>query len=193
MLRGSAAATVAIFAALAGHVSSGGAMPGALGVVVPWILSLTVCVLLAGRRLSVIRLSASVAISQALFHVLFVLGAIEPSMAMGGHVHGTAPLPLADAILPAAIVPDAAMWLGHLVAAVVTVATLHRGERLLLALRDLAQQSIRWLRARLDTALPTLSTRPHGRPLTDVGVDALHDLGLLSVLRGRAPPRLRSL
>ena len=48
LLRGFAAASVAVFAALAGHVSAGGAMPGLLGIVAPWLLSLMVCVLLAG-------------------------------------------------------------------------------------------------------------------------------------------------
>lgn len=192
MLRGSAAATVAIFAALAGHVSAGGEMPGPLGIIVPWLLSLMVSVLLAGRRLSVIRLSLSVAISQSLFHVLFVLGAIAPATSLGGHVHGSVPLPLAEGAL-ATVAPDAAMWLGHLIAAAVTVAALHRGERLLLALRDLAQQSIRWLRARFDTTLPALPARTPLRPLTDADVDALHGIGLLRVLRGRAPPAVHSI
>ena len=49
-------------------------MRGLLGVVVPLALSLFVSVLLAGRRLSVIRLGVSVIASQTLFHSLFVLG-----------------------------------------------------------------------------------------------------------------------
>src|SRR5690606_16871403 len=72
--RGSAAATLATFVALLSHVAAGGAMPGWLGVAAPWMFSILVCVPLAGRRLSVLRVTAAVVVSQALFHVLFVLG-----------------------------------------------------------------------------------------------------------------------
>lgn len=70
-LRGSAAAVFATFVALASHMIGGGALPSAMGVVVPLVLSMLVCVLLAGRRLSLLRLSLSVLASQSLFHLLF--------------------------------------------------------------------------------------------------------------------------
>ena len=70
-LRGSAAAVAATFVALTSHVVGGGALPSVMGVAVPLALSLLVCVLLAGRRLSLPRLSLSVLTSQALFHLLF--------------------------------------------------------------------------------------------------------------------------
>jgi hypothetical protein len=179
---------VAIFVALAGHVSAGGAMPGPLGILVPWVLSFMVGVLLAGRRLSVIRLSISVAVSQFLFHTLFVLGTITPSGVATPHVHG-APLVLPTAgAIPDAVVADGTMWIGHVVAAALTIAALHRGERLLLGLRDLAQQSIRWVRRRVASATFVPPARPLAAPSVFSSPVALRDGLLLSTLRGRAPP-----
>jgi len=188
VLRGFAASAVAIFVALAGHVTAGGAMPGPLGILVPWVLSFMVCVLLAGRRLSVIRLSISVAVSQFLFHTLFVLGTITPSGVVAPHVHG-APLVLpAAAAIPDAVVADGTMWIGHVVAAALTIAALHRGERLLLGLRDLAQQSIRWVQRRVASATFVPPARPLAAPSVFSSPVALRDALLLSTLRGRAPP-----
>ena len=73
-LRGALAAIVSTFVALLSHVAGGGEVPGLLGILVPLVLATAVCVPLAGRRLSVIRVSASVIASQVLFHALFVLG-----------------------------------------------------------------------------------------------------------------------
>jgi hypothetical protein len=186
--RGFAASSLAIFVALAGHVSGGGQMPGALGILVPWVFSFMICVLLAGRSLSLIRLTLSVAVSQFLFHTLFVLGTITPSGISPAHVHG-APLVIpATTGIPEAVTADASMWLGHALAALLTVAALYRGERLIIAVRDLAVQLGRWLRRRVDhvLVLPALrlSRRLHG--FFDVANTG--DLVLLATLRGRAPP-----
>lgn len=180
---------MAIFAALAGHVSAGGEMPGPLGIVVPWMLSFMVCVLLAGRRLNAIRLSISVGVSQFLFHVLFVLGSITPTGSTG-HVHG-APLALPEAAgLTETVAAGGMMWFGHAIAALATIVALHRGERLLLALRDLAEQSVRWLQRRVDAILAPHSLHPAPRPALRVEIAVLRSAFLLSPLRGRAPPRL---
>lgn len=195
VLRGFMAASLATFAALAGHLTAGGQMPGVLGILIPWVFSLMICVLLAGRKLSVIRLSASVAISQFLFHLLFVLGTITPTGSAAPHVHG-APLVLpAIASTGAAdtVVADGAMWFGHLAAVIVTVVALHRGERVLLALRDLAVQSVRWVQQRVDAVLVS--------PEVVVGreVAALFDspppidAHVLATLRGRGPPVLSAI
>lgn len=128
-------------------------MPGALGIVVPWVFSFMICVLLAGRTLSLLRLGISVAVSQFLFHTLFVLGTVTPSGVSVRHVHG-APLVIpASAGVPEAVTADASMWLGHALAALLTIAALYRGERLILAARDLAAQLGRWLRRRVDHVL----------------------------------------
>lgn len=186
-MRGFAASAVAIFVALAGHVTAGGAMPGPLGILVPWVLSFMVCVLLAGRRLSVVRLTASVAVSQFLFHVLFVLGTLTPAVAAAPHVHG-APLVLPAGGVPEALVADGMMWVGHVFAALVTIAALHRGERLLLGLRDLAQQSIRWMRRRAAVLVFLPRPRPVVVPRVRADATVLRGALLLSPLRGRAPP-----
>ncbi|MFJ4173822.1 hypothetical protein [Microbacterium sp. NPDC089696] len=188
VVRGVAASSVAIFVALAGHVSGGGEMPGPLGIVVPWVLSLMVCVLLAGRRLSMIRLSLSVGLSQLLFHLLFVLGTVTPSGVVTPHVHG-GPLVLPSGTgVPEAVVADGGMWIGHLLAALATVVVLHRGERLLLTLRDLAAQAVRWVRRRVDAVLARPSL-PRARVLRILSarVSAATSAHLAS-LRGRAPP-----
>ena len=188
VVRGIAASSVAIFVALAGHMTGGGDMPGPLGVVVPWVLSLMVCVLLAGRRLSLIRLSLSVGLSQLLFHVLFVLGTITPSGVSAPHVHG-GPLVLPrGAGVSEAVAADGGMWAGHLLAALVTIAALHRGERLVMALCALAAQAVRWVRRRVDAAL-TRPSVPRIRSLRVVPTPVLSAASaLLATLRGRAPP-----
>lgn len=188
LLRGFVSASLATFAALAGHVTGGGQMPGPLGILVPWIFSLMVCVLLAGRKLSVIRLSVSVAISQLLFHLLFVLGTIEPSVQMSGHVHGAAMVLPGGAGMAETVVAGGAMWAGHLMAAIVTVAVVHRGERLLLALRALAVQLVLWVRHRVDATLRA----PELLDVSDPGASPrdrlLRESRILATLRGRAPP-----
>ncbi|GAA2447572.1 hypothetical protein [Agromyces soli] len=139
-LRGLLAASVALF----GHLLGGGALPGFAGVAVPFALSLLVCVLLAGRRLSLVRLSLSVAISQTLFHSLFVLGTPGPltratSEAAGAaHAgHGGAITLAEPSVHLAHAQPD--MWAAHALAAVLTIAALYQGERVLhaiVAVRD---------------------------------------------------------
>ncbi|RZU66604.1 hypothetical protein EV379_2967 [Microterricola gilva] len=132
-LKGLAAASFSTFVALFSHVSGGGAMPGLLGVLVPLILALPFCVAFAGRRLSVPRLAASVAVSQFLFHSLFSMGATSaPAMgSMSGHAGHGMPIVL-DAALPAQLGhSDSQMWAAHLVAGVLTVAALYSGEAVL--------------------------------------------------------------
>lgn len=167
----------------------GGGVPGLLGILVPWVLSLMVSVLLAGRKLSLVRLSISVAVSQFLFHVLFVLGSITPVGSLGGHVHG-APMVLPPGTTVAdAVIADSSMWFGHAAALIVTVAMLHSGERTLLALRDLAVQAVRWVRLHVDTVLlfPLL---PVSRRVAIDVLDARPlSLLILRTLQGRAPPR----
>ena len=163
-------------------------MPGILGLVVPWLLSLMICVLLAGRSLSLARLSVSVAVSQLLFHLLFVLGTITPSATSSPHVHG-APLVLPPSTgIPEAVIADGSMWLGHGVAALLTILALHRGERLALALRQLAAQAVRWVQRRIDAVivrpgLPSLR-RVRGEFRATLAFASV----LLATLRGRAPP-----
>lgn len=181
LLRGFAGASISTFVALASHVWVGGQMPGMLGVAVPWLLSFMLCTLLSGIRLSAIRLTFSVMVSQALFHVLFVLGSIAPRGGIAPHVHGPLTLPTAGT----AVVPeDAGMWLAHGIAALVTVVALHRGERLIQALTALASSVVRWLTRSVAVApaVPAVPTRPRwallpASPRAEPRLAALHRRG----------------
>lgn len=193
--RGVSAASIATFAALCSHVTAGGEVPGWLGLAVPWVLSIMLCTLLAGRRLSAVRLSLSVAVSQLLFHTLFVLGAPRSATAIG-HVHGDhvalAPLSTADATA-AAICADPGMWLGHGLAALATVLAIHRGERTLGRLAAFSTELLGWLRRRLGVVLFTQRVAAHpvmapAWPVVTIRPLAPH---LASLLR-RGPPSPRT-
>lgn len=151
VLRASVAASIATFAALVSHVAAGGAMPEPLGLLAPWVLSLFVCTVLAGKTLSLARLSIAVFLSQLLFHTLFVLGAPAAASAgpAVGHVHGALTLDLSGT---SPVIADASMWLAHALAAAVTVAALYRAERALQQLSVLAQRLIHWLGRRIARA-----------------------------------------
>ncbi|ONI63545.1 hypothetical protein ALI44B_02255 [Leifsonia sp. ALI-44-B] len=167
-LRGALAAIASTFVALLSHVAGGGEVPGLLGILVPLVLATAVCVPLAGRRLSILRVSASVIASQMLFHVLFVLGSAGNTSAAsatggvgheghGGHGSAAAPLLLATpASGPSAGVPahaHAGMWAAHAAAAAVTILAIYQGERVVRRLRTLAVALVRVL-------LPVVSTIP---------------------------------
>lgn len=186
-LRGGAAACVATFVALLTHVSAGGAMPGPLGIIVPLALSFAACTAVSGRRLSLVRTAVAVALSQVLFHTLFVLGGYD--LAAAGHQHHGASPALADAGTTVVVSADAPMWLGHAVAVALTTLALHRGERTLSRLRLLAQRSVAWLRARVRLALGTLAPVPVRRVFADV-VAAVRPTSTLVLLaaRRRGPP-----
>lgn len=183
LLRGFAGASISTFVALASHVWVGGQMPGMLGIGVPWLLSFMVCTLLSGIRLSAIRLTFSVVVSQALFHALFVLGAIAPRGGIAPHVHGPLMLPVGSS----AVVPeDAGMWLAHGIAALTTVVALHSGERLLQALSAVASSVARWL-TRIDAVAPLPPVAPV-RPRWAVLSAPRRSEPRLSTLHRRGPP-----
>ncbi|MGG7465245.1 hypothetical protein [Plantibacter sp. YIM 135347] len=204
-LRGMVAATLSTFVALLSHIAGGGAMPGPLGIVVPLVFSTLVCVMLAGRRLSLIRLSIAVAISQVLFHTLFVLGAVAGaggtgaaggsaggSASMAGHAMHGGPVMLDAAAAPLAHSGHVApwMWIAHVVAGLITIAALHRGETILGRLAEVKELVLQRL---VPAALAVLAdlVAPPGRRARVDGFDAvvLHPLGVYpstSVLRG--PP-----
>lgn len=164
VIRASVAASIATFVALLSHVAAGGTMPHWLGIAVPWVLSLAVCTVLVSRALSLPRLSVAVVLSQLLFHLLFVLGADSAASTAGaatGHVHGVPVLDLSTGSTAAAT--DPSMWLAHLAAATLTVAALHRGERLVVRLGALARGLLAWVRRRIlagEVQPPAVAERP---------------------------------
>lgn len=124
LARGSIAAALSTWVALAFHLVGGGELPAIAGVAIPFVLSWCACVALAAWRGHTLRLSASVLLSQGLFHLLFTLGA--SGRAGGGHHDTVVHLGSADV---ASAAPWSSMWLAHLAAAVVTILALRSGER----------------------------------------------------------------
>ena len=189
VIRASVAASIATFVALFSHVAAGGAMPSWLGIAVPWVLSLAVCTVLVGRALSLPRLGVAVVLSQILFHLLFVLGADSGAPAgtvATGHVHGLPVLDLSTGATPVAA--DLSMWFAHLAAAVLTVAALYRGERLVIRLGVLARELLAWVRRRILSGvvrLPAVAERP-GIVCTPAA--PLRSAPVVSLVRRRGPP-----
>ncbi|USQ81447.1 hypothetical protein NF556_07295 [Ornithinimicrobium faecis] len=136
LIRGSSAAGVSTAIALLFHLMAGGAMPALPGLVVPLLLALGVCILLAGVRLPSIRLLLSVGASQVLFHNLFMLGATDLGAAgsAGAHAHHAMSTPV-DA-------GATSVWmvLAHVAAAVLTAAALRHGELILTRIRSSVQR-----------------------------------------------------
>lgn len=182
LARGSIAAGLSTWIALTFHLLGGGDAPAVVGVVIPFVLSWCACVVLAAWRGHALRLTASVLLSQGLFHLLFTLGATGG--ARGGH-HGSAVQLGATDLAGAA--PWTHMWLAHVVAAAITILALRSGEVALARLSRAAIDTARRL-----WAVPTLA--PLG---VVVGVDPAvpwldevrSDLGrFLRDIRRRGPP-----
>ena len=194
-VRGVAAAALATFVALLSHVAGGGDPPGIIGLAAPLILSAFVCVGLAGRKLSLLRLAIGVAISQFLFHALFVLGAPRSSnsgaLAQPHHAHALAPgWDVSGAQSVHLVQTSSDMWVAHALACALTVIALHRAETVLASLAKLAQL----LLARIIPAAPiaALCTPPATGDTVPPRVDVpTLPIGVYaSVTAHRGPPAL---
>lgn len=199
-IRATAAASLATFVALLSHVAAGGAPPSLLGVAAPWALSLLVCLGLAGRRLSTVRLGAAVTAAQVLFHVLFALGVVplaaaasSSAAALDAHAgHMPVAASFASSGVDLAVVPDAAMLAAHVGAAVVTTALLHRGELLLVGLGALARRiGLRLRAADLDVVMPVVASSPR-RPIA-ARIRPPRSRPLIASPGRRGPPALLAL
>lgn len=178
-------------------------MPGWLGILLPLILAAAASTLLVGRRLSVSRLGLAVVLSQALFHVLFVLGAgpaagtdavlhAHAHAHAHGHQHGALTSAVSGAepaVTAASLHGDAVMWALHALAAVVTVVALHRGERACAILRQTAADVARWARRLVLVALVFVPVGPTRTPVIAAAapLGAVADV-VLSAVRRRGPP-----
>lgn len=189
-VRGLIAALVATFVASVSHSTADGTPAPVIGIVLALLFAAPVCIALAGRRLSWIRLSIAVALSQFAFHGLLLIGVGSGSgsatTGLGGHLHGAE---LAGALGPTTV--DAghalhlqpAMWVAHAIAPVLTVLALGRGEQALRALLALTGWD---LVARLLTASPTPAHRiPSAR---GVVVPVRRSRFVLTVVSRRGPP-----
>ena len=141
-------------------------MPEAGSLAAPLGLSMLASALLQTRRLSLPRLAGGVIASQAIFHVLFVMGA------GGAHVHG------------ASLAGDVSMWAMHVLAALATIVFLARGEQAIHRLREVADRLAAWIRVRLagPIVVPALPARSRVR------VDTERNWLQLSQLHASAQP-----
>ncbi|MCE4026180.1 hypothetical protein LXM50_09355 [Microbacterium sp. Au-Mic1] len=189
-VRGLIAALVATFVASVSHSTADGMPAPMIGIVLALLFAAPVCIALAGRALSWIRLSVAVGVSQIAFHGLLLIGvgSGSGSIAAGsvGHLHGSE---MADALGATAV--DAghalhlqpAMWVAHAIAAVLTVLALGRGEQALRALLELTGWN---LVARLLTAPPAPAHRVRIAPRSVTR--ALRSGFVLTVVSRRGPP-----
>lgn len=122
VIRGTSAAVFATAAAAVSHGLAGGSAPSLFGVMAAFVLAAAVCTTLAGRTVSLPRMAIAVTLSQWLFHSLFA-GLGSPQAL--SHQHAT-PFAVDEGMLLGS--STAAMWLGHAVAAVLTVLALAYGE-----------------------------------------------------------------
>ncbi|QEE62085.1 hypothetical protein FVA74_11285 [Salinibacterium sp. dk2585] len=192
-VRGFVAATVATFVALLSHVLGGGDVPGWLGILAPWVLSLPMCMGLARWTLSLGRLSVSVGVSQFFFHTLFVLGASggSASFVTSGVGHGSHGLVLvaAESSAAASAYDPAVMWLWHGVAAVITIAAVQRGESALASIRRVAAWVASWVAARVTPAqLAPVAMAPGRMPTPQFSTASLSACFAFSPLLRRGPP-----
>lgn len=212
--RGLLAAGFATLVAAVFHTASGGAAPSVLALSLSLAFSGIFCVALAGKRLSLWRQSASVVLSQLLFHALFCLG--QGSLGSAGYgstaigaaaenlgVHGAHAMDLGLASASAAVAADAsspdlhaaigmfgdgpAMWAGHATAAIVTIVLLRHGEKTFWGLYRIALLHVGQFFDRVFTAPAPLTRLPYRISGTDV--DAPHDLDVQRGSLGlRGPP-----
>lgn len=134
--RGWLAASFSVFVAAFAHVIGGGHVPSALAVVLSLAFAGIVAVPLAGKTVSLLRLSISVGVAQALFHTLFALGGGVTVTQLGHH----GPLTITGAT---AVHGHEGMLPAHVLAAVVTIVALRLGEGAFWMLLGLAREGLR--------------------------------------------------
>ena len=129
-LRGVVASAITVLLAATAHTFGGGGAPSPLLLFAAATLAAPLGVLLVGRRPSLLRTSAAVLAGQGVFHGVFALFGSPSTVAFvapaGTHVH--------TATMVATGMPSMAhdsMSLWHVIAAVVTIFVLHRGEWML--------------------------------------------------------------
>ncbi|KQQ22340.1 hypothetical protein ASF48_03825 [Rathayibacter sp. Leaf299] len=190
--RGVTAAVAATAVAAASHTLAGATAPTPAVLALAGAFAAVVCVFLAGRRLSLLRLSLSVLLSQLAFHVLFLASgggdvSVVGTTATGAHFHdgGTVELVAAGGGHAA---HSPLMTLAHLVAGVLTIAALRRGETLFWTLGEqLARVVVRFV-VRAGALLlgpvgPSVAVHGAPEPRSPHPLDAA-----LTHLRHRGPP-----
>ncbi|MFF2371783.1 hypothetical protein [Agromyces sp. NPDC058110] len=193
--RGGVIAAFATFVAAVSHTVGGGEAPGALAVGLSFAFSLLLCIGVVGTRLSTGRTIVAVSIAQFALHALYSVqgasgagGAAAQGAAGGMHHHASLEL----AVGAASVSPfsyDPSMLATHVVAVVVTVLAIRRGDAALRAafragalavasvLPSMPALEVHAPRAGADRVARFIEPRP------------LAGLLLLSVMRHRGPPQ----
>ena len=175
--RGSAAATFATLTAAVSHGIAGGVPPTAFGMVASLAISAMLCTLLAGRTLSLARLTVAIGVSQVLFHALFS-GLGTPVTA--DHVHSPGRI---DALT---VTHDhEAMWLAHVAAGIVTLVVFRHGEVAFWHMARLARLLVARLVRRVIPSPLSRSPRLAPAPVLLAPLSAVRTVAL----RDRGPPR----
>jgi hypothetical protein len=142
--RGALGAFIAVTSAILAHTGAGHHVPHTVVIVLSLAVSVPLCVVLAGVRLSRWRLALGIVASQGVLHSLFALfphaGSSSGPLSLSettGHEHHVDHVVVNSAGGAAAAhgaSPDAPMAIAHILAAGVTYLLLRRGEVLLEAL-----------------------------------------------------------
>ncbi|MET0726453.1 MAG: hypothetical protein ABWY36_08900 [Leifsonia sp.] len=180
--RGLTAATLATLLAACSHTIAGGSAPIGVGSIIAFAFAALVCIALAGRTLSLWRLSLAVVLSQLAFHGLFAV--TGSAFAFGHTAHGMHELAPAMPSV-SGVHSDAGMLGAHLVAALLTIAALRAGERAALAVFDVLLSVVRVLIAAAIGVVPIAEPRVAAAGV----IRSPRDLGVvLSSMRYRGPP-----
>jgi hypothetical protein len=198
VFRGFAVAAVATFVAAFFHVAGGGAPPSILALTLTMAFAGLSSIFLLGRRLSAWRQAAAVAVSQLLFHVLFVIGtpAGGLSVASGSHLHSGAHLQFSEAggsvaadsaMGSMSLLPTPAMWFAHVCAATLTIFAVRFGERAFWGLLETARLALS--RLAVIQWSPTLEPAPLTAAAFVSNEPLIANLGVLvGRMRHRGPP-----
>ncbi|MBQ1442683.1 MAG: hypothetical protein IIZ13_02400 [Renibacterium sp.] len=190
-VRGWTAALFATTVAACSHTIGGGAFPLGIAFLLALVLSALVCTALAGKTLSLPRLTVAVLLSQVIFHGLFALlgdAGFGPSSAVpAGHHHAFFGVP-AGVAEPAVAGMDLTMLAAHLGAALLTIAAFHRGERVARRFVGILALLLRPLFRLLAALLPAQEVHPRVAARTRLAAFNSRDVFLR--LQYRGPPRL---
>jgi hypothetical protein len=193
MLRAALSAGVSTLVTAAAHALGGGTFPPALLLGTAVVVSVLVCFALGGRRVTLPRLVVAVAATQGLLHAVFTLaGGMAPmtddqGAGGAGGAHAGHHLPGA-AVLPelAAGAHDGSMVGAHVVAGLVTIATLRAGTS---AVRQLVRAlGLVLVRLLTHVAAVVVPHRPRGAVRVERAPRPLVTLLLATTRALRGPP-----
>lgn len=166
--RGLLAAVFSTLIAAVSHTLAGGSSPSSVSLALALAFAAIACLALTGKTLSLSRLAAAVMVSQGAFHALFsTIGTAHPlsmSAGSGAHVHGASALLVGTSTTAPMHHTDGWMWVGHGIAAALTIVALRYGEAAFWRLAEVAVLSVRTAFARVPVAVAPLAA-PHRRAI----------------------------